>query len=352
MRKKFSLDNISDVQFEDYCYDLLDSMGFVNLDWRKGTGKGSSSSDSGRDLECEYVVTDPDGTVHVQKWYVECKHYTRGIPATAIANALTWAGADRPDVLLVIASNHFSNPSKDHIRSYQENNKPAFRIKTWELPDLERHSKGKPLLLRKYGLETNTEILDLMHPAHLEYIKSPKLNRLNTLFNLLDQLEAKDRDDITGWLWELMLKPRRREPKNKNETMGALLLDPVDYPTFKKKCFEMAMLESMDDILLCHFIVNFLIQELFSQGDITSIDAQMERHRDTVDFIKDLSIREPERFSSVESVEDTIKRFKENFDTLPQRIVRWHALYNIFCEEVVARLLEEDIFAKAEIENP
>src|SRR5260370_41158130 len=69
---------------------------------------------------------------------VECKHYQQGVPPDKIQGALAWATAERPDKLLIIASNFLSNPNKDHLESFIRNNKPSFRIKYWEKPDLEK----------------------------------------------------------------------------------------------------------------------------------------------------------------------------------------------------------------------
>ena len=60
MEKKFSFDNLSETEFEDFCFDLLREMDFKNLNWRKGTGKTTSPSDSGRDIECEIFIKDVD----------------------------------------------------------------------------------------------------------------------------------------------------------------------------------------------------------------------------------------------------------------------------------------------------
>jgi hypothetical protein len=39
---QFSLDHLDSTEFEEFCFDLLGSLGFTNLDWRKGTGFASS----------------------------------------------------------------------------------------------------------------------------------------------------------------------------------------------------------------------------------------------------------------------------------------------------------------------
>jgi hypothetical protein len=45
-----SFANLDDVDFEEFCFDLLIELGFVNVDWRKGAPKKASPSDRGRDL--------------------------------------------------------------------------------------------------------------------------------------------------------------------------------------------------------------------------------------------------------------------------------------------------------------
>jgi hypothetical protein len=49
-KHKLALNRLSATEFEEFCHDLLEELGFVNLDWRKGTGKKTSPADSGRDI--------------------------------------------------------------------------------------------------------------------------------------------------------------------------------------------------------------------------------------------------------------------------------------------------------------
>jgi hypothetical protein len=45
-----------------------------------------------------------DGHTYHETWFVDCKHYKRGVPPAALQGLLTWAEAEHPDVVLVIAS--------------------------------------------------------------------------------------------------------------------------------------------------------------------------------------------------------------------------------------------------------
>jgi hypothetical protein len=144
------IDHMTDTEFEEFCFKLLGEAGFVNLDWRKGTGKPSSPSDSGRDIVGQRQVNDElDGSVHLETWFIDCKQYKRGVPPEKIAGLVSWAQAERPDVALVIASNFLSNPCKDWIKRHVEQNRPPFRIKYWERPVLEQMVDARPDFLHK-----------------------------------------------------------------------------------------------------------------------------------------------------------------------------------------------------------
>ncbi|WP_263368775.1 restriction endonuclease [Edaphobacter bradus] len=133
-----SFDSLTPTQFEELAYDLLHTMDFVNIDWRKGTGLLSSPSDSGRDIVCDHLRMEPDGSQHFERWFVDCKHYRKGVPPKELQNLLAWAEAERPDVALFVVSNYLSNPAKDYLETFKRNNRPAFKIRVWEKPQLTR----------------------------------------------------------------------------------------------------------------------------------------------------------------------------------------------------------------------
>ncbi len=147
-----SFGRLSAVEFEEFCFDLLHALGFLNIDWRKGTPLRSSPADSGRDIVAYEERIDVDGSKHHEKWFVDCKHHKRGVPPNELRSLLTWAEADRPDVVLFMISGYLSNPAKGYLHAYQANNRPPFKIKYWEKPQLERLSQRKASLLRRYNL--------------------------------------------------------------------------------------------------------------------------------------------------------------------------------------------------------
>jgi len=98
-KHRLSFNALFDTEFEEFTFDLLEEMGFVNLDWRKGTGKKTSPTDSGRDIVADLNRTDVDKSRSSERWFVDCKHYVKGVPAKELHNLLAWADAERPDRL-------------------------------------------------------------------------------------------------------------------------------------------------------------------------------------------------------------------------------------------------------------
>jgi Restriction endonuclease len=152
-----TFDGLSSTEFEEFCSELLHAKGFVNIDWRKGTGLATSPADKGRDIVCDHLRVEPDGSQHFERWFIDCKHFKRGVPPRELQNLLAWAEAERPDVALFSVSNFLSNPAKEYIDAYRTNNRPSFKIRYWEKPQLIRMLRGNVSLQRKYNL-TNTPI--------------------------------------------------------------------------------------------------------------------------------------------------------------------------------------------------
>lgn len=192
-----TFNHLSETEFENFCFDLLCEMGLQKVNWRKGTGLGSSPADSGRDIECEYCRYDPLlQEMVVEKWFVECKHYHRGVPFEKINNALSWASAQRPDRLIIIASNFLSNSCKGAINEYILQNKPQYKVQIWEKVFIEQKLEAYPHLLKQYNIQHTEKIIHLINPNHIEYIKHPPFNTLQQLFDSWEKMPCGDMKKI------------------------------------------------------------------------------------------------------------------------------------------------------------
>ncbi|MDX3205143.1 restriction endonuclease [Streptomyces scabiei] len=143
-------DDMTDTEFEEFCFELMRELGFVNVDWRKGTGLNASPADGGRDIVAERQVEEFDGSVHLERWFVDCKKYKKGVPPDKITGLLAWATAERANVALIIASSFLSNPCKDFLKTYELNNRPPFRVKYWERPQLGKLLEGRDEFVARY----------------------------------------------------------------------------------------------------------------------------------------------------------------------------------------------------------
>lgn len=174
--RKYNYEDLSPTDFEELVFDLLETIGFVNVDWRKGTPKDASPSDRGRDIEAQLLVTDIDGHQRFERWFVDAKHYEKGVPPEAIQGLVTWSQAERPDVALVAASGYLSNPAKDWIDQYRRNQTPSFRLRHWERPQLNRMISEHPDVLLRHQI---WEIDSMRSPSD---IKSAELEHYNRLW--------------------------------------------------------------------------------------------------------------------------------------------------------------------------
>jgi len=217
--KNISFDNLDSTDFEEFCHDLLIELGFVNVDWRKGTPKRASPSDRGRDLVAQRRLSDVDGHTRLETWFVDCKHYKTGISLEPLQNLLAWAEAERPDVALVIASGYLSNGAKDGLADYQRNRRPPFRIRFWERPTLARMLGDHPGLLDSHeifiqGMRTSAEIL----AAEQEFFD--KVWYVRSLIRD-EKVEAGERDEASPELRKTIMAARTRvEEKYGRDNVG------------------------------------------------------------------------------------------------------------------------------------
>jgi Restriction endonuclease len=129
---------LGDREFEDLCFQLLDKVGFINLTWRQGSG------DQGRDLEGERLVNDELCGTYAERWFFECKRYSKGVPVEKLHSKLAWADAESPDHLVFMISSYVSTSAREWLKKRQK--KVGYRIHVIEGPQL------KKVLLNYRGL--------------------------------------------------------------------------------------------------------------------------------------------------------------------------------------------------------
>lgn len=353
MEENFSFNHLDETEFESFCCDLLDELGFVNINWRKGTGKSSSPSDGGRDIECELEVEDIDGEKDLEKWFVECKHYEKGVPFKDIQGILAASISKKPDKVLIIASNFFSNPAKNDLKDYIKENKPSFKIKIWENPDLKKLALNKRNLLRKYKI-TNSDFsfLNLMHPAHIEYVKDHPTITLNYFFIILDNLDPEKRDKILEMTYYAVIKHLYKDPITGKDIDSSNIQSKISYEQFKIKTYYLS--RHVEEYFLLFSIVSFTLSFLFKLGDKTSNKSD-ESFRSLVEFTEKIKSKEIV-FDDAEfkkmgidpndvegSCDKRIESIRKDMCNIPSRQEEGYELYIYFCDKVVNEMFKRDL---------
>jgi len=320
-------ENLSSVKFEEFCCDLLKEMGFINVDWRKRTGLNSSPSDQGRDIVANFVITDPDGEIKMEKWFIECKHYEKGVPPDKISSAITWADAERPDVLLIIASNFLSNPTKEYLEKYNNNNKPTFRIKTWENPTLENLVASKYLLLKNYGIPTTRTNIDIFNPNHIVYMSSKQVNSIPYFLNMMDILEPKKRDDAFQMTYmEIIHNNFRNDP-------GFV----YDYSFFRKRCLSIYYAPMEGTTSYVHRIVGSALSGMFFAGNKLELPNVIKRNEQKLERLR-IQLLES---ANKPVISTEIQRIEKHINNLPHQTDYYWDVYNYICDELLPKLLME-----------
>lgn len=134
--------NLTDNQFEELCYELLDKMGYKNLVWRQG------GADSGRDIEGYLTVENSLVGSRDEKWFFECKRYTAGVPAEQLNSKIAWADAEKPKHLVFLISPYLSNSTRTWLEKISANKPYAVHIV--EGKQLKQTILSHPELLAKY----------------------------------------------------------------------------------------------------------------------------------------------------------------------------------------------------------
>lgn len=335
----FTLNDLNDTEFENFCFDFLKSFGFVNLSWRKGTGLVSSPSDQGRDIQGQLLKRDIDGAEHYERWFIECKHHLKGVPPEKIQGAISWANAERPDVLLIIASNFLSNPTKNYLEQYQKENRPPYRIKVWERGDLDNLTAGNNYLRKKYKLPTEVAFLSILNNYHISYAMKPQLNTVDYFIEVMDSLVPERRDEAFSMTYFDLIRPRFRMPAHGGEKLAELQIDDDNYAAFRTKCLGMSASASPNFV---HKLVTSALAWQFHMADKTALAEMQNVQRWLIERLEqDIAEEKDEgRRTRLSSMLDLPQRTLRD---LPGRLERNYELYEYTCNELVRKLLAEKL---------
>jgi hypothetical protein len=327
------LTGLAPSEFEELTYDLLRELGAKELSWRKGTPLRGTTSDSGRDIECQFHYPGPTGEVLVERRFVQCKHYKDAVPAERLQSGLSWARAARPDTLLFAVSGFLSNSAKDFIKQYRSTEHPPFRIQTWENPDFEQKLASYPSLLRKYRISAPEPELQILHPAHVRFLTSMRILSLSRLFELLDSLEPDHRDSLVTGAVLMIIQPTVRKPRTGRESFAELVNEDISYSALQGKARELPV----DPMFTATGLMTVMLTSAFSAGNYLRAPVIKGHLRDFCDYVRQ---RADAGGISRTYADQLIARNERMIAETESRLLRGYDDYLRFCSRVLQPLLE------------
>jgi len=209
------------------------------------------------------------------------------------------------------------------------------------LKELEDLTFGKLRLLKKYKLSDGLDFLEIMHPAHIKYIRKPSLNTLNYFFSIMDDFDSTKRDNILENASGFFINPRYKEPITGKEKMGELRIDDVDYETLKEKCY--ALNSDISDGFIVKSVTSSILEWLFHYADKTSTEFFIKKNKDMIEFMQNKLETEKDE-KKMENISESIEIVENIIKGLPKKTEHFYSLYTDFCTEILPKLMEEDIY--------
>ena len=183
-------EDIKGKDLEELLYWLFNSMGAKELEWRIG-GKGQGAADQGRDLELAFFQSSPDGNLAKQKWWIEAKGRKGTVESLEVKEAvINAAGKSNIDVVVIATNTNFSNPTRDWVKGWQNNN-PRPVIRLWERTELEDLCSKNPLaVIRLYSKAlSNQGTLDVAKTKFWDYASFTDEPTLKKLWKVKSELD-------------------------------------------------------------------------------------------------------------------------------------------------------------------
>lgn len=143
-KESLKIGELTSDQFEELIYELMDARGFENLVWNDG-GK-----DGGRDIEAQYVYRNPAGKLEKQKWYIDAKNYSKGVPFEKIQPTLAKSFATHPDYLHFAIYPHLTPECKETLKEYKSHTPGGPKIDFWEGKEIEEMVYTQPEILKRF----------------------------------------------------------------------------------------------------------------------------------------------------------------------------------------------------------
>lgn len=122
-----------------------------------------------------------------------------------------------------------------------------------------------------------------MHPIHERYLKVCPSNSTDCLFELLDWVPGKERDNFLIPTAIAVVQPKIRNPDSVHEKVGGLFEEHVSYSRFKARLAELVKL--VPEELLVVAVVHRILSTVYSFAHL-DVEEIRENHQRTIDRLR------------------------------------------------------------------
>jgi hypothetical protein len=141
---------LTDEEFEELCFELLLSLNYEKVKWRKG------GADNGRDIQAELRSHATLVDRFNESWFFECKRYSKGVPPEQLNSKIAWADAEKPKHLVIFVSSCLTNNARIWLEKIETDK--FYKIHVLEGDQIKKLVLCFPKLVEKY-FSTEIEVL-------------------------------------------------------------------------------------------------------------------------------------------------------------------------------------------------
>lgn len=171
-------DKLDDGQFEELCFDLLQKLGFHSHVWRQG------GADSGRAIEVRHSVHNSLVGFYEERWFVECKLYSKGVPPEQINSKMSWADAEMPQHLAIMTSSYLTNNARVWLEKIEP--QKTYRIHLVEGKKLKQLLLNFPELISKYFADEHIKLFQGAYSNWIVHNVPPSSEVLSAIHTTVD----------------------------------------------------------------------------------------------------------------------------------------------------------------------
>ena len=229
---KLIINNISDSDFQNLVYELLNALGFTHVKQRGG------GPDGGRDLEATYVYPRPNGDKQEVKCWLQCKKQNKGVSFEEIHTDIGTASSQRIDEYYILSNFDTTPDCKNRLESGKSS--WLCRIVDWSGLKFQDILFSHPNICKyHFPGEEVPPVVDIKKPSAAIELSSEVGKRfgLKLVFNTSKKYNPENPSEVADIIKEGLLNL-------KNADMNVLAL------VYQKVCMFFFSIERTEDALM------------------------------------------------------------------------------------------------------